>query len=160
MISVLCANKDSIYKTFPDLDVWDAARNAYNFTGENRIIAHPPCQQWSRLKRFAKDNESEKGLAWFCLEMVLQNGGVLEHPSGSSFFAAAGIPKSKIYSIDQHWFGFPCRKRTYLFFHKCKPIEYKLRFDAIEKKVDQLHSSRRSDTTKEFAEWLIKCVSQ
>lgn len=124
MISVLCANKDSIYKSFPNLDVWDSNRNAYNFNGSN------------------------------------QNGGVLEHPAGSSFFSEAGIPKSKIYSVDQHWFGFPCRKRTYLFFNKCKPVEHSLRFDAIEKTVDQLHSSRRSDTTKDFAAWLIKCVSQ
>lgn len=158
MISVLCVNKDSVYKSFPGLDVWDSERNVYNFIGSNPVITHAPCQQWSKLKFFAKENQFEKNLAWVCLEHVLDNGGIFEHPSGSEFFKKAGINKN-IYSIDQHWFGFPCRKRTYLFFHKCKPLPVPMRFEAIEKKVEQLHSSKRSDTTPQFAKWLIDSVT-
>jgi len=160
VISVLCVNPDSVYKTLPDLDVWDKARNAYHFAGSNPVITHAPCQQWSRMRTFAKEDQEEKALAFFCYDKVKTNGGIFEHPAGSSFFKIAGIRSSEIYSVDQSWFGFPCRKRTYLYFSKCKPLQFPLRFEAITKTVDQLHSSSRSDTTILFAEWLIKCALQ
>ena len=154
MISVLCVNEDSIYKTM-GLDCYDKHRDAYTFTGSNPVITHAPCAQWSRLKSFSTPDPYEKDLAWFCLEKVKANGGIFEHPAGSSFFKEAGI---KPFSIDQFWFGFPCKKRTYLYFSKCKPVAVPLRFDAIEKTVDQLHSSRRSDTTEQLARWFINCI--
>jgi len=157
MISILCVNKNSIYKTLP-VDCWDIERNAYGFTGPNPVITHAPCQQWSRLKAFAKPNDYEKQLAFFCLDKVIKNGGIFEHPAGSSFFKEAKIPRSAIYSIDQSWFGFPCAKRTYLFFSQCKPLAYPLRFEPVTKKVNDLHYSKRSDTTLELAKWLIACV--
>lgn len=158
MISVLCVNKDSIYKSIPGVDAWDLERDAYKFNGTNPVITHAPCQQWSRLKHFANDNPKEKELAWFCLEKVNANGGVFEHPAGSSFFKDAGI--KKIYSVDQFWFGFPARKRTYLYFSKCKPLPVSLRFDAIELTVGELRQERRSDTTIEFATWLINSINR
>lgn len=157
MISVLCVNENSVYKTL-GLDCYDKQRDAYSFTGGNPVITHAPCQQWSRLKAFAKPNDYERDLAWFCLEAVERNGGIFEHPAGSSFFREAGIVPT--ISINQFWFGFPCRKHTWLYFSKCKPLALPLRFDAIEKKVDQLHSSKRSDTTESFAMWLIACIEK
>ena len=157
-ISVLCVNPDSVYKNFPHLDCWDKNRNAYSFKGTNPVITHAPCAQWSRLKAFAKVDKEEKELAWFCLNKVQVNGGIFEHPMGSSFFKAAKIPRSQIYSVDQHWWGFPCRKRTYLYFSQCKPLSFPMRLEAIEKRVDQLHYSRRSDTTLQFAQWLVACI--
>jgi len=156
-IAVLCANVNSVYKSFPDLEVYDKNRNAYTFPGGSPIIAHPPCQQWSRLKHFAKGDQAEKDLAFFCLEMVNKYGGILEHPIGSHFFKAAGITKT--YSINQSWFGFPAKKTTLLYFSQCAPAAHPLNFNAIEKRVQDLHSSKRSDTTIQFAEWLIKSVS-
>lgn len=121
MISILCAQKNSLYKEIPGLDIWDEERDAYYFYGSNPVITHAPCPQWSRMKAFAKHDESQKELAWFCLQKVLRNGGIFEHPAGTSFFKEAGIQKN-IYSVDQSWWGFPARKRTYLFFHKVKPL--------------------------------------
>lgn len=115
MITILCAKKDSIYKQIPGVDVWDIDRDAYFFTGSNPVITHAPCAQWSRMKAFANDNKDEKELAWFCLNKVLRNGGIFEHPAGSSFFKEAGITQN-IYSVDQSWWGFPARKRTYFVF--------------------------------------------
>jgi hypothetical protein len=33
VVAVLFAREDSIYKTMPNVDVWDAARNALNWQG-------------------------------------------------------------------------------------------------------------------------------
>jgi len=67
---------------------------------------------------------------------------------------------SNIYSVDQSWFGFPARKRTYLYFSKCKPLPYPVTFDVAQVKVEKMSSKRRSDTTRQFADWLIACVNQ
>lgn len=170
MISVLCANKDSIYKSFPELDVWDKERNVYRFNGKNPVITHAPCQQWSSLKYFAKNDPLEKNLAWLCLNWVNENGGVFEHPAYSDFFKEAEIDMSKVYSVDQHWWGLECKKPTWLYFSKCKPLPYSLSFDAVTHEIKTginkknalkwMDKKRHSFTTKEFAEWLIKCVSQ
>ena len=141
----------------PGINCWDEFKNAYNYKGTNPVIVHPPCAQWSRLKNFAIENDYTKSLAHFCFQRVLDNGGIFEHPAGSSFFREVGI-QNKIISIDQHWFGFPARKRTYLYFHKCEPIQLPLNFNAIENNVAGLHSSKRSTTTINFAEYLIACI--
>lgn len=166
MISVLCVNKKSIYKSIPGLDVWDAERDAYFFTGSNPVITHAPCAQWSRMKAFSNYNESEKELAYFCLKKVLRNGGIFEHPAGSSFFKEVGIT-TNIYSVDQSWWGFPAKKKTYLFFHKCKPLQFpimqnipSIRVGSRKGKKDaEIPKSQRASTTREFADWMINCIN-
>lgn len=171
MITVLCANRNSVYKKIPGIDVWDQDRDAFFFTGSNPVITHAPCQQWSRMRAFSKPNADEKELAWFCLNKVLRNGGIFEHPMGSSFFKEAGITNN-IYSIDQSWFGFPARKRTYLFFHKCKPLSLPLmqhlpthvlginsKLSAAQKALrKELPKSQRSTTVLAFANWMISSI--
>lgn len=165
MISVLCVMPGSNYFQIPGLDLWDAKRDAYNFIGSNPVITHAPCAQWSRLKAFANDNPREKELAWFCLEKVRRNGGIFEHPAGSSFFKEAGI--KKIYSVDQSWWGFPARKRTYLYFHGYKPLAFPLSFDRITYKVGgnrngSLISMIKRDHSKmtlSFCQYLVDCLS-
>lgn len=169
MISVLCAKKNSLYKTIPGIDVWDEDRDAYFFTGSNPVITHAPCAQWSVMKGFAHDKPDEKELAFFCLKNVIRNGGIFEHPAGSTFFKEAGIEKN-IYSVDQVWWGFPARKRTYLFFHKCKPLPFpilnqlptKVVAPVRGKKMYGMHlkKSERSTTVLPFANWMIESINQ
>ncbi len=154
-ITVLCTNEKTIYKKL-GLDCYDKIRDAYNFKGNNPVITHAPCAQWSVAKPFSKFNQYEKDLAWFCLDKVNSNGGIFEHPANSSFFKEAGIKPS--ICIDQFWFGFPARKKTWLYFSKCKPLQTPIRFDAIETDVRSMWSTDRSTTTKEFALWLIQCI--
>lgn len=168
MISVLCAQKNSVYKAIPGIDVWDEARDAYFFTGSNPVITHAPCPQWSRMKAFANDKPDEKELAFFCLNKVIRNGGIFEHPAGSTFFKEAGITKN-LYSVDQVWWGFPARKRTYLFFHGCKPLPVPL-FNSIPTHVvtisrggfkwPEMKKSERSTTTLSFANWMISSINE
>lgn len=168
MISILCAKTDSLYKQIPGLDVWDEHRNAYYFTGSNPVITHAPCAQWSSMKAFAHKNDITKDLAFHCLKMVIRNGGIFEHPAGSSFFKEAGVTKN-IYSVDQSWWGFPARKRTYLFFHKCKPIEHPILtlgpslVVASSKKgspLKEMPKSIRSTTVLPFAHWMIQSINE
>ena len=172
MITVLCAKKNSLYKQIPGVDVWDEDRDAYFFTGSNPVITHAPCAQWSRMKAFAKDNPDEKELAYFCLNKVLRNGGIFEHPASSSFFKEAGIERN-IYSVDQSWWGFPARKRTYLFFHKCKPLAMPLANElpkyvlGINSKLTPAQKAARKDMPKSqrattvipFAQWMIDSIN-
>lgn len=158
MIDVLCAAKNSIYKSLPGFDVWDKERNAWNYNGSNMIIAHPPCAQWSKLRALATEDLSEKLLAWICLDFVNKNGGILEHPVGSLFLKEAGIEK-QCYKVDQFWFGFPTKKPTMLYFKNCHPVALPLNFNAYEKRVEDLHSSMRSRTTVKLALWLQECIT-
>lgn len=157
-ITVLCARPRSVYKQIQGLDVWDEKRNAYNYSGTNPIIAHPPCAQWSRLKGLANENAFYKDLAMFCLERIQLYGGILEQPEGSSFFKYAGIKPTL--SIDQFWFGYPIRKRTWLYIHGFKPLPVPLRFDAIEKMFGQLTKPQRSFTTMQLAMWFVDTIRQ
>lgn len=167
MISVLCAKKNSVYKSIPGTDVWDEDRDAYFFTGSNPVITHAPCAQWSVMKAFANDRPDEKELAYFCLNKVIRNGGIFEHPAGSAFFKQAGVTKN-IYSIDQVWWGFPARKCTYLFFHRCKPLTFPIMTHypthvvtssrRKHNKLPEMKKSERSTTVRAFADWMIKCI--
>ena len=66
------------------LDCWDATRDATQYAGPNRVIAHPPCGPWSRLKAFCgPELLAQKSLGLVAVEQVRRWGGVLEHPAGS-----------------------------------------------------------------------------
>lgn len=176
MISVLCVMKNSNYEKIPQLDLWHQHRDAFFFTGSNPVITHAPCQQWSRMKGFAKANADEKELAFHCLKYVLRNGGIFEHPAGSSFFKEAGITKN-IYSVDQSWWGFKARKRTYLLFSKVKPLAFPLNFAPPTHVVSgtlkingsgkmrkgpflpEIKQSERSLMPQPFCQWLVDCIN-
>lgn len=158
VISVLCADSKSNYYKIPYLDIWDKERDVYNYTGKNQVIAHPPCQQWSRLRKFAKIDDKEKNLALLCWDIVNENGGILEHPMGSNLFKYVGADYKKIHSVNQHWWGFPCKKTTYLYVHNVELLPYNLNFNAIEKTVDKLNTRMRSRQTLAFCEYLVNSI--
>lgn len=157
--TVLCIDPNSNYFKLPGIDLYTKTRNAYNFTGNNVIIAHPPCAQWSRLRNFAKEDKEEKELALFCWELVNKNGGILEHPYGSFLFKYVNASRKKIFCIDQHWFNFPCRKRTWLYCHEIDLLPFPLNFNAYIRKVESLHSRTRSIMPIEFCKYLVDSVS-
>jgi hypothetical protein len=116
-VAVLFARADSIYKTMPRLDVWDAERDARNWTGGCPVVAHPPCGPWGKLSNKCKSPE-ERGLALWALKQVRKWGGVLEHPEGSKLWQEAGLWDDGIgftLKVEQHWWGHRARKRTWLY---------------------------------------------
>lgn len=156
MISVLCTLEKSNYNLIPGLDLWPKSRNAYLFYGSNPVITHAPCQQWSRLKAFAKPDPMERDLAHFCIERVLRNGGIFEHPNGSSFFKEAGVRPQL--QIDQKDFGFPATKKTLLFSHGYKFKAVPLTFSPAPRKVTDLDQLVRSRQPLAFCEWLVSTI--
>ena len=159
MITVLCVAPRSNYHFIPNLDLYTEKRNAYTYCGRGPVITHAPCQQWSRLKHFAKGSQLEKDLAVFCFEKVQQNGGIFEHPAGSSFFKYVGADYKKIISVNQSWWNFPATKRTYLYFNKITPLSHPLSFDCSSRSVVSLTPSARSRMPLAFCQWLVGCIS-
>ena len=167
-IAVLCAHPLSNYYRLAYLpgiilDIYDQERDARNFTGDCPVICHPPCAQWSALRKFAKFDKEQKYLAYFCRDVLARNGGIFEHPARSIFFDQSGWPDGKIYRVDQSAFGFPTLKPTKLFFHRCRPVSQPLNFNAIEfgigmGKKKQIPKSMRSLTTESFNLWLIESI--
>jgi hypothetical protein len=123
MVAVLFARADSHYKQIPGCDVWDIERDARKWPGGEPLVAHPPCRAWGRLRHMAKPRDDEKALALFAVDMVRKFGGVLEHPSGSTLWQAAGLPAAGesdefggwTLPVSQFWWGHRAEKRTWLY---------------------------------------------
>ena len=124
MIAVLFARQDSRYKELKGYDVYDIDRDARNFNESYPVIAHPPCRAWGMLSHMANPRPDEKDLAWFAIDKVRSNGGVLEHPKGSRFFKTAGCPEVDggydefggfTILVDQFDFGHVAHKNTKLY---------------------------------------------
>lgn len=107
----------------------------------------------------------ERDLAFFCLEAVRREGGVLEHPYPSLFWKEAQLPPAGLSDgrgfsmvVDQFLFGFPARKRTWLYVVGLRPGDvpgYPLRLGQASKLVEKMTGDERSRSTREFAEWLV-----
>lgn len=121
-IAVLFARPDSVYKSIPGCDVWDAERDALKWPGGAALVAHPPCRAWGRLRAFANTRPGEKHLALWAVAQVRQWGGVLEHPFKSTLWLASEPPLPLPGEIDefggwtlalpQLWFGHAAEKAT------------------------------------------------
>jgi hypothetical protein len=172
-ISILCIQDNSFYKELSQelvftshkpgliINLYDKYRDAYTFNSSQKLICHPPCQQWCKLKGLAKYDKKEKDLAAFCYEKVNKNGGILEHPFGSSFFDYVGANKKNIYLIHQSDFGFEATKPTLLYCNNVEllPIpQHKPTSISMLKRVNQVTERNRSRMTQSFCDYLIKSV--
>jgi len=115
-VAVLFAMPDSVYKTFPECDVWDEARDALKYAGNLPVVAHPPCRLWGKLAHMSTAPESEKELARFAVRQVQRCGGVLEHPLGSRLWDDMGLPAP----FEEDAMGFTGMIPQYLLGHKAE----------------------------------------
>lgn len=93
MIAALFVRADSIYKTIPGVDAWDAERDARRWPGGTPAVYHPPCRAWGVFSWRAKPREGERECATWAVDQVRRHGGVIEHPAGSKLWAEAGLPE-------------------------------------------------------------------
>jgi hypothetical protein len=123
-IAALFVRADSVYKAMPDVDAWDAERDARKWAGGSPLVAHPPCRSWGRMRQFAQPREDEKDLARFAVAMVRKYGGVLEHPAESTLWADQFLPRPGrapdafggwSFAVDQFHFGHRAEKSTWLY---------------------------------------------
>lgn len=167
---VLYCNENTVYYDIPGIEVYDFTRNSLNFKKNVPVIAHPPCRLWSKLKKFSTAPESEKFLAISAVNHIRENGGVLEHPEGSSLFRYMKMPLDSknddfggfTISVDQCNYGFQAKKRTWLYIVGCSRSDLPILnyFSEIKqyKKVEKMSRERRADTTLDFALLLINIL--
>ncbi|HEX6215275.1 MAG TPA: hypothetical protein VFZ38_10675 [Vicinamibacterales bacterium] len=176
-VAALCVAGNSVYKSMPWVEAYDARRDARTFPGGMPVVAHPPCRLWSAYtKHQAKsdDPEAEKALGLWCASQVRRWGGVLEQPAHSGLWEAAGLPtpgssanKPTMFSIEvsQAWWGYPMLKATWLYFHGVEwsslvfPMNKKphdSRAGIGDRRRQQVMSkNQRAATYPAFAEWLV-----
>ena len=179
-VAVLFARSDSIYKSMPQCEVYDAERDAHSYTGNLPVIAHPPCKQWCRLRKQAKENPQEKALALWAVAQVRRYGGILEHPYPSELWKAAQLPRAG--ETDKHggWtlallqsdFGHKARKPTMLYIVGIEPQHIKppmltlgraSHVIATKKTTTSRPEVPRADrehTPEPMARWLIQVAEQ
>ena len=124
-VHALFVRRDSVYKTMPSVDAFDADRDARSVAPIGPIVAHPPCRGWGRMRQFASlVRADEKALAQFAVRAVQAHGGVLEHPARSSLWLAECLPLPGdgpdahggfTVELDQFHFGHRAEKRTWLY---------------------------------------------
>lgn len=171
-IAVLYAREDSVYKGIPGCDVYDKSRDARTFTGTCPVIAHPPCGQWGRLRAFAKPNLDEKHLAIEAVATVRRNGGVLEHPAGSSLWDACCLPRigesdaygGYTYPIYQSWFGHKAPKNTWLYIVGIRPVDlpsFPFHLGQATGRISNNGSVKfREHTPPALAHWLVEVAKR
>lgn len=130
-VAVLFARADSVYKALPDVEVYDAERDARTYDGPHSVVAHPPCRAWASLRNHSKPRPDERNLARLAVALVREFGGVLEHPYKSTLWKAQQLPAvghcdsygGFTLVIDQNWWGHRAQKRTRLYVVGCKPSQ-------------------------------------
>jgi hypothetical protein len=174
-VSVLFAEKNSIYNQFPDVEVYDLVRNAYTFDFRTPVVCHPPCRLFGRLRQFSTAPVNEKLYAWWCVHVVRSCGGVLEHPESSKLWSEANLPFGSSFDqfggftlkVFQSQFNFPAAKPTWLYICGVKPLNlpnYPILQSPVSAcigrsnrslKLPELPHSLRSSTTHSFAQFLL-----
>lgn len=158
LVAALFVRPNSIYKSMPGIDAWDAERDARKWPGGFPVVAHPPCAQWGRMSQWAHKKPAEKALALLALDLVDKWGGVLEHPATSRLWSHTAGRSGWLYTLDQRWFGHRAIKRSTLYINRVKPTELPpIPYDLGEptQPVQNMGKPERERTPPAFAEWLV-----
>lgn len=132
-VAALFVATGGVYFGMPDVDPWDATRDARNYNGPSPVVAHPPCERWGRywsggpsakIRRSLGDDQRCFASA---MHSVMKWGGVLEHPEASHAWKSFGLltpPKSGGWvrlrvgwtcCVEQGHYGHRARKATWLY---------------------------------------------
>lgn len=173
MIAALCVSRNSIYKTLPGVDCYDMDRDVRTFNGGVPIVAHPPCRAWSAYcAHQAKPLPGEKELAPMCVNLLKQNGGVLEHPAHSRLWQALDLPRPGetrdglwCIQVNQSWWGDTRTKKTWLLFSGVDKGDVVLPFALHNANGDRrrwqvMSKIQRAATCEPLARWLVEIASR
>lgn len=136
MIAALYVDPKGCYSTVADIDIWDKIRDARLYKGPYPVVAHPPCNLWTRFAhvnyaRWGGEHNrpgNDGGCFYHALRSVRRFGGVLEHPAFSDAWEKYSLVKPKnigwirvnskewVCEIWQSAYGHKARKRTWLFY--------------------------------------------
>lgn len=134
-VAALYVETGRVYFGLPDVDPWDAQRDARLYAGPWPVVAHPPCERWGRYwhggpsVRVRRVKGDDGGCFRAALDAVREWGGVLEHPEASHAWAAFGLvrpPRTGRWvvaddlggwtcCVEQGHYGHRARKATWLY---------------------------------------------
>lgn len=166
-VAALYVDPRGPYASLP-VDLWDEKRDARLYDGPHRVIAHPPCQQWGRLRAQAHCNPAHLECGPIAVDQVRRFGGVLEHPADSLLWTACELPHpfslwpdefgGRSVALFQGDYGHPAPKLTWLYFVGVGPCPLALGSGAARGRVALQHSSVRHLTPPELAARLVEWV--
>jgi hypothetical protein len=101
VIAALYVETGGSYYGLPDVDPWDAERDARLYDGPWPVVAHPPCQRWGKMWFGSPDVVAKTGVRKIkgdddgCFKAALASvrkwGGVIEHPWASFAWPHFGL---------------------------------------------------------------------
>jgi hypothetical protein len=134
-IAALFVDPAGVYAGLPDVELWDEARDARQYVGPWPVVAHPPCNRWTvplayvNQTRYGHRVGDDGGCFEAALAAVRTWGGVLEHPRDSIAWSRFELPRPRrecwvaslldvgvATVVDQHAYGHPCKKETWLYY--------------------------------------------
>lgn len=135
-VAALFVDAAGVYSKITGVDTWGPERDARTYDGPHPVVAHPPCARWCRFAglveaRWGHRKGEDDGCFEAALASVRRWGGVLEHPAYSDAWAAFGLaapPSGEGWHaagfcggwccyVEQHRYGHPARKATWLYAH-------------------------------------------
>jgi len=167
-VAVLCAARNSIYKEFHGVEVFDIDRDARTFCGGMPVVCYPPCRAWSAYcAHQAKPLPGEKDLGPYCVDRLRECGGVLEHPAHSRLWKHLGLPKpgeptkDGLWSIavQQSWWGDSRTKNTWLLLSGVSCVAVPMAphdADGDRRRWQVMSKHQRAASVPAFARWLIE----
>jgi hypothetical protein len=135
MIAALFVETDGVYFGLDNVEPWDVTRDARNYAGPHRVVAHPPCERWGRFWHGSTRKPHQyllghdRGCFAAAMFAVRTWGGVLEHPADSQAWDYFGLARptrgagwtevdkyggSSCY-VEQGHYGHFSRKPTWLY---------------------------------------------
>ena len=148
-IAALFVERNGVYSNLDGVDLWPADRDARTYAGKFPVVAHPPCNLWTKFafvnyKRWGGEHNkpgNDRGCFKSALDNVMRCGGVLEHPAFSYAWQEYGLKRPQkdlgwlrdealggyVCEVWQSAYGHLARKRTWLFYCGMEPFD--LRWD-------------------------------
>ena len=136
-IAALYVETDGAYFNMDGVDPWDEARDARHYEGPYPVVAHPPCNRWTRMAPLLEALGQGKvgddaGMFAHALDCVRRFGGVLEHPASTYAWNEHGLLRPSlgvwtrslldvgwVCEINQVYYGHRASKPTWLYAVGC-----------------------------------------
>ena len=175
MIAALYVQTNGCYFGLDDVDPWDEARDARGYAGPDPVVAHPPCNRWSRWRYWCGPGKTraklgdDSGCFRTALAAVRRTGGVLEHPALTHAWAWHSLNRPPLGGgwvsadfeggwtchVEQGHYGHPCRKPTWLYVFGVNLPSLAWGASRRPNNVESQHSAHRHRTPAPFRDLLL-----